>query len=133
MKKNFFIVLVTVFSVALASHSVIGSLLPRVGSIFTWESTSYDFGKVKLNKPVEHEFSFRNTGDQPLIISKVKASCGCTVANYTKEPIAPGEYGKVSARYDAAKVGTFNKTVSVTANTGNEVVVLKINGEVISE
>lgn len=133
MKKNVFVVLVTVCSVVLASHTVVGSLMPSIGSMFSWESTFHDFGKVELNKPVEHVFSFRNTGDEPLIISKVKASCGCTVANYTKEPIAPGELGTVSARYDAAKLGSFNKTVSVTANTGDEIVVLKINGQVVAE
>ena len=115
--------------VQMTSASPIANLSDAT-AIFKWETTIHDFGTIKKNEPVEHEFTFINEGDLPLIISSAKASCGCTVAAYTKEPIAPGGEGKVTARYDAAKVGAFAKTVTVNANTADGAVVLNLKGEV---
>ena len=98
---------------------------------FAWDITVYDFGKIQLNKPVTHEFKFTNTGDAPLVISSVQASCGCTVAEYSKDAIAPGAQGFVKATYNAAKVGVFTKSVTVNANAENNVVQLFIKGEVV--
>ena len=101
-----------------------------VGS-FNWTATTFDFGKVKVNNPVTHEFSFVNAGNAPLVITSVQASCGCTVTKYTKEAISPGSPGFVTATYNAAKVGVFTKTVTVNANTDGGPVLLTIKGEVI--
>ena len=84
-----------------------------------------------MNKPVTHEFRFTNSGDAPLVISSVQASCGCTVTDYSKDPIAPGSEGYVKATYNAAKVGVFSKTVTVNANAAESVVQLTIKGEVV--
>lgn len=100
--------------------------------IMLWDSKTHDFGKIEQNISAEHSFSFVNEGNEPLLISSVKASCGCTVAEYTKEPIAPGEKGEVLARYNAKKVGAFSKTVTVTANTSDETVLLTLKGEVVA-
>ena len=97
---------------------------------FAWTETSFDFGKIKHNAPVTHEFRFVNKGAEPLVITSVQASCGCTVAKYTKDPIAPGGEGFVTATYNAATKGIFNKSVTVNANTQDGVVVLAIRGEV---
>jgi len=99
---------------------------------FKWEKTTHDFGKIEQGKPVSVEFAFTNTGSTPLVISNVKGSCGCTVTEYTKEPIAPGKTGNVKATYNAAAMGAFNKSVRVTANVegGNETLFIK--GEVVS-
>lgn len=104
--------------------------LSPVEATFNWTATVFDFGKIKLNVPVTHEFTFTNTGDAPLIISSVQASCGCTIASYTKDPIAPGAEGFVKATYNAAKIGQFTKSVTVNANTADGVVQLTIKGEV---
>src|SRR5688500_7826375 len=98
---------------------------------FAWDITAYDFGKIQLNKPVTHEFKFTNTGDAPLVITSVQASCGCTVAEYSKDAIAPGAQCFVKATYNAAKVGVFTKSVTVNANAENNVVQLFIKGEVV--
>jgi len=98
---------------------------------FRWTQTSFDFGNIELNHPVTHEFTFVNSGQVPLVISSVEASCGCTVAQYTKEPIAAGESGFVKATYNAAKTGVFNKTVTVHANTENGITLLSITGTVV--
>lgn len=106
------------------------SLSPEAGS-FSWSQTSFDFGKIKVNKPVTHEFTFINNGDAPLVISSVQASCGCTVTNYSKDPINAGGKGYVTATYNAANVGVFTKTVTVNANTEAGTVLLTIKGEVV--
>lgn len=100
---------------------------------FKWEETTHNFGKIEQGKPVSVEFAFTNNGSIPLVISNVKGSCGCTVTEYTKEPIAPGKTGNVKATYNAAAMGAFNKSVRVTANVegGNETLFIK--GEVVKE
>ena len=97
---------------------------------FTWKSTTHDFGKVAVGTPVAHEFTFTNTGEIPLVISSVQASCGCTVTAYSKEPIEPGATGFVKATYNAAKTGQFTKTVTVFSNTLEPQIQLTIKGEV---
>jgi hypothetical protein len=111
------------------------ALMPIASSIdglpaFSWTETAFDFGKIKHNAPVTHEFRFTNNGAEPLIITSVQASCGCTVAKYSKDPIVPGGEGFVTATYNAATKGIFNKSVTVNANTQEGVVVLAIRGEV---
>jgi hypothetical protein len=96
---------------------------------FFWQETVHDFGKIKRNVPVSYKFSFRNNGDSPLIIASVNASCGCTVTDYSKDPVQVGGEVFVKATYNAANPGTFTKTVTVNANTGNPVV-LSIKGTV---
>lgn len=130
MKKQLIIAALSALTVVFATQTVIGHIKALSGPLFVWESTMYDFGTIELNKPVDHVFEFTNNGDVPLIISSAKASCGCTVADYTKEPIAPGEKGFVSARYNAANAGAFTKTVTVTANTGEQAIVLTLKGVV---
>jgi hypothetical protein len=98
---------------------------------FAWNVQSFDFGKIKENVPVSHEFTFNNKGTVPLVISSVQASCGCTVTSFTKEAIQPGGNGFVKATYNASKVGQFTKTISVAANTADGVVQLTIQGEVV--
>lgn len=104
---------------------------PKPFATFKWAATSFDFGKVKKDVPVAHEFTFINTGSEPLVISSVQASCGCTVTEYSKDAIPSGEKGYVKATYSAATVGMFTKTVTIKANTDEEVVMLTIRGEVV--
>lgn len=99
-------------------------------ALFSWTETVHDFGIIKLNEPVTHRFTFTNSGEAALLISSVKASCGCTVAEYSKEAIPSGNTGFVKATYNAAKAGVFSKTITIHANTGEEAVVLTIKGEV---
>lgn len=100
---------------------------------FKWEKTTHDFGKIKVNTPVEHKFTFTNTGNTPLVISSVKPSCGCTVTEYTKEPVMPGKQGFVKATYDTKRMGVFNKSIRVTANIEGGTEMLMIKGEVTAE
>lgn len=102
------------------------------GPVFAWDKTEHDFGKIKQNAPVTYQFTFTNTGKAPLIISTVQASCGCTIADYSRDPIMPNGTGFVKATYNAATLGQFTKTVTVNANTEEGIVKLTIKGEVVS-
>ena len=98
----------------------------------SFEKNEHDFGKINEEKgPVTYEFKFTNTGGSPIIVSNVKASCGCTATDYTKDPVLPGKTGFVKATYDPKnRPGPFNKSVTVTSNAENATVVLIIKGDV---
>ncbi len=107
---------------------------PTVGAaktpIFKWEKTTHDFGTIPQGTPVTAEFKFTNTGKDALIITSAQGSCGCTVPDYSKEPIAPNKPGVVRATFNAANPGAFTKTVTITSNAGTTPIVLTIKGEV---
>jgi hypothetical protein len=92
---------------------------------------SFDFGQVKAGTKVTHEFEFKNNGTSPLIISDAKASCGCTVPDYPKAPIAPGETGKIKVVFDSSgRTGTQHKVVTVTSNAIPPLTEVYLTGEV---
>ncbi|RJE71941.1 MULTISPECIES: DUF1573 domain-containing protein [Reichenbachiella] len=97
---------------------------------FVWTKTMHDYGQIKQGTPVSASFEFLNEGDEPLMILSAKASCGCTVADYTKGEIQPGKKGTVRTTYNAAKVGSFQKSVTIQPSVGDPIK-LKIKGEVI--
>ncbi len=93
--------------------------------------TKHDYGVIEQGEKVGHVFTFKNTGNEPLVLSNVKPSCGCTTPKWTKEPIAPGEAGEIHVEFDSkGKSGKQTKTVTVTANTDPAKTVLTITGEV---
>lgn len=98
-----------------------------------WTSTTIDFGKIEQGKPVSAEFEFKNSSMVPLIISSVRPTCGCTVADYPKEPVQPGKSGKIAVTYNAAASGAFSKTIIVSSNASDGNTALVIKGEVIQK
>lgn len=98
---------------------------------FEWNETTHDFGEIKFNQPVSCEFEFINKGQAFLVISNVEPSCGCTVTEYTKQPVPPNGKGIVKATYDAANPGVFNKSLTVTANVEGGPEYLYIKGVVL--
>lgn len=97
---------------------------------FKFESESHDFGKLKRGKPVSHDFVFTNVGTEPLIITEVRSSCGCSVPEFSKTPVKPDETGKITVKFDAAARGPFTKHLTVRSNTKTPVRTLVIRGEV---
>ncbi|MCI7561981.1 MAG: DUF1573 domain-containing protein, partial [Bacteroidales bacterium] len=79
------------------------------------------------------EFKYKNTGKVPLILSKVRSSCGCTVPSWSKEPLMPGQTGTITVKYNTNNVGQINKSITVESNASNGRVVLKIKGEVVKK
>jgi len=98
----------------------------------SWDKNSHNFGLFKEEAgPQAATFTFTNTGSTPLYITNVKASCGCTATDYTKEPVEPGAKGFVKATYDPKnRPGKFNKSITVTSNTESPTTLLRIEGEV---
>ncbi len=94
--------------------------------------TTHDFGQIKeVDGAAEYSFAFVNSGDQPLKISLVKASCGCTTPYWSKEEILPGDTGRVSARYNTRnRPGVFSKSLRITSNATNANLTLYIKGNV---
>jgi hypothetical protein len=85
-----------------------------------WLDSTKDFGTIQEGQKLEVSFRFKNTGDKPLVIQRVQPSCGCTVAEQSKEPIAPGGEGQIKAVFNSqGHVGTNHKTLTVYANTRN--------------
>ncbi len=102
--------------------------LPKTKISFKKES--HDFGNVDVSSENKHAFTFRNIGNEPLKITKAKGSCGCTVPDYPKEPIMPGESAQINVVYRPSKGQAGNhqtKTVTVLSNTNPENTILKIN------
>lgn len=97
---------------------------------YSWNETTHDFGKIVQNDPASVTFTVKNDGIAPLLITAARSSCGCTVAEYTKEPIKPGETGIVKATYNSARVGGFTKTVTVVFDGIDVGENLTIKGEV---
>jgi hypothetical protein len=94
--------------------------------------TSYNFGEIQQGESVTHDFILKNTGDADLIISAAKGSCGCTVPQWPKTPIAKGEEATIKVTFNSAgKSGKQNKTVTLVTNAIPNTKVLTINGNVI--
>ncbi len=95
------------------------------------EKESHNFGVINEGVQAKYDFVFTNTGNQPVVIQSVNASCGCTTPFYTKEPIMPNKKGIISASFDSnGRPGVFNKSVSVVSNAKNGNINLTIQGEV---
>lgn len=103
------------------------------GANISFEKVVHDFGKIEeQDGKVEYKFMFTNTGDSPLIITNVKASCGCTSPTWTEKPVMPGQKGFVSAVFNPQnRPGKFNKSIFVETNTPKARDILRITGEVI--
>jgi hypothetical protein len=97
---------------------------------FKWNKKEYDFGNIPQNIPATATFELTNTGKAPIVIQNVVGSCGCTVPSWDKEPILPGKTSKITANYNAAAIGAFTKTVTVTLAGAANPEVLTIKGTV---
>ena len=111
-----------------ASGNVDMSQLPK----FEFVTEEHDFGKLGQGEKVSYTFKFKNTGKSDLIISDAKATCGCTVADYPKVPVKPGEENGVVVTFNTeGKKGIQNKAVTLVANTQPNTKVLTIKAEII--
>ena len=101
---------------------------------FKFDTTVYNFGTLLEGEQVSHEFGYTNVGDADIVISKIETSCGCTVPEYDKDPVKPGERGSVRVRFDSnGKGGTQYKTIRIFSNSKEDIFELVITGEVKNE
>jgi hypothetical protein len=93
----------------------------------------HDYGTVVQNGDGLSHFTITNTGNEPLVLSNVKSSCGCTVPKWTKEPIMPGKTTVIDVKYATNRIGPINKSVTISSNAVNTPTkVIRIKGKVIS-
>ncbi|WP_234111227.1 MULTISPECIES: DUF1573 domain-containing protein [Chryseobacterium] len=103
--KNIFAALFLTASFAFASAQTI-----------SFEKTTVDYGTVKNGADGNRNFVVKNTGDKPLIISRVQPSCGCTVPEWSQDPIMPGKTGQIKVHYNTTLTGHFTKSIEVYSN-----------------
>ena len=93
---------------------------------------SYTFGEIGEGPQVTHEFKFSNPGKEPLVLSNVRASCGCTTPSWPKEPILPGKDAVILVTYNTkGRIGPFTKSITITSNAATSSKVIYIKGEVV--
>jgi len=96
-----------------------------------FKDTTIDYGTIEKGSNGVRTFEFTNTGNAPLIISKVSSSCGCTIPKKPDGPIMPGETGNIEVKYDTNRVNPIRKTITVMSNAETPTVALKIKGLVV--
>lgn len=95
-----------------------------------FKAETLDYGVIEKGSDGVRVFEFTNTGDAPLIITKVSSSCGCTIPKKPEKPILPGDTGEIQVKYDTKRVGPIRKAITVISNASTPTKVLKIKGEV---
>lgn len=117
--------LITILFIGLISFTI------NAQAKIEFKSDTIDYGTVEKGANGVRVFEFTNTGDEPLIISKVSSSCGCTIPKKPKDPILPGQTGEIEVKYDTNRVNPIRKTITVLSNAETPTVALKIKGEVV--
>ena len=117
--------LITIFFIGLISFSI------NAQAKIEFKSDTIDYGTIDKGSDGVRVFEFTNTGDEPLIISKVSSSCGCTIPKKPKDPILPGKTGEIEVKYDTNRVNPIRKTITVISNAETPTVALKIKGLVV--
>jgi hypothetical protein len=120
--------LLLIFSLFLA----LNTQAQETGPAIEFTSQVVDYGEIEKGSDGIRIFEFINSGNQPLVISKVYSSCGCTIPKKPEAPIAPGEKGEIQVKYDTNRVGPIRKTITVNSNAeSTPIVSLKIKGTVL--
>lgn len=109
-----------------------GTVFAHALASFGWTNTVQELGRIRQGKPVTVTYTFTNKGTAPLIVTKAKGSCGCTGVEWPNEAVLPGASGQIKATFNAAALGTFNKSVFVESNAAEGMETLQFKGEVVS-
>lgn len=128
---------VLAFAALLVTAGVFAQTAPaatvvKASSFVKFKELSHDFGKIKQNSPVTYNFVFSNISDKPVVIESATASCGCTTPVKPEAPIGKGKEDKITAGFNAAAAGPFNKIIYVKVAGVDQPMELKITGEVLS-
>lgn len=104
------------------------------GPQITFAEKSFDFGEINQGDRVEHVFEFENTGTEPLVLSDVRTTCGCTAPQWPREPVAPGAKASIKVVFNSVgKMGMQNKVVTVMSNAVNNPARVKIVANVLQK
>ena len=119
--------IITILFIGLVSFSV------NAQAKIEFKTDTIDYGTIEKGSNGVREFEFTNTGNEPLIVSKVSSSCGCTIPKKPDGPIMPGKTGVIEVKYDTNRVNPIRKTITVISNAETPTVALKIKGLVVNE
>jgi len=131
MKKILVLLFIGVMSLTVKGQTKEDVKKDFTGPVFEFETEVIDYGDIAVNSDGNRVFKFTNIGKSPLIISKVKGSCGCTVPTKPEEPIMPGATGEIKVKYATNRIGPFSKTVTITSNAYEATKVIRIKGRVL--
>ncbi len=103
---------------------------PDAPVIFLQE-TLFNYGTIEQDANGIHYFIYKNIGKEPLVFSKVRSSCGCTIPSWSREPLLSGKQDTLKVKYDTHRIGQFSKTISIFSNAKKPIVVVRIQGKVV--
>jgi hypothetical protein len=128
MNKYVFITLLSL--IVLTSCKNDGSKTTEASATIKFEKMEHDFGNIEFNSDGRCHFEFTNTGKVPLMINNVRTSCGCTRPEWPREPVMPGEKGRIGITYNTKIAGNFTKSITVYSNTASSPGKLFVKGTV---
>jgi hypothetical protein len=132
MNKFLFTFFALLMSVAVMAQKAPEEQGPQTGPKITFQESEYNFGDIHQGEKAEHVFAFENSGNEPLILSNVNTTCGCTATNWPRDPIAPGGTGEIKVVFNSAgKMGTQTKVVTVYSNAVNSQAKVRMVGNVL--
>ncbi|MBN1951806.1 MAG: DUF1573 domain-containing protein [Bacteroidales bacterium] len=124
------IILLAICTLSFSQAPVNGEKESAFGPKIEFEMLSHNFGVIPQNGDGKVDFVFTNTGTEPLMLTNVRSSCGCTVPEWPREPIAAGAKSVIKVNYDTRRVGAFKKSISVYSNVSEVPIRLEISGTV---
>ncbi len=132
MKKILSIAVLMIFALSVSAQDATTPEKPKKVKEpeITFEKLVHDYGQIYQNDNGECEFQFKNTGKADLILTNCRSSCGCTVPEWPRDPIAPGKKAVIKVKYNTSRLGVINKSITVESNATNNRVVLNIKGNV---
>jgi len=130
MKRIVFLVLGIAIFGLIGCGGGSGEKEKKSDSRIEFDKTNHDYGELDFGSDGICEFKFTNTGKEPLVLTNVKSSCGCTIPEWPKEPVGSGESASIKVRYDTHRVGTFTKSITVYSNADNSPKRIFIKGRV---
>jgi hypothetical protein len=133
MKKALALLLVAIFTISIScsQSSEVNAKADNKAPFIKFEILEYDYGTITQEHDGICVFVFKNTGKNPLVLSNLRPSCGCTVPKWSKEPIKGGDESNIEVKYNTRRPGSFSKSITVYSNATNSPVVLKIKGNVV--
>jgi hypothetical protein len=132
--KKFFITLVSIIALSVYAfgQTTPATVEDKNAAEIVFSAVMHDFGTIKYDGDGTYAFEFKNTGNEPLVLSEVRSSCGCTTPEWPRSPIKKGEKALIKVKYNTKIIGPFTKNIYVTSNAKTSRVTLTIKGAVAS-
>ena len=125
MKKSLLIMCVVFYANTILSQEKLAEI--------SFKETIIDYGIIENGDDGKRTFEFKNTGNSPLVFTRIFSSCGCTIPKKPEKPVKPGESGTIEVNYDTKRTGLFQKAITVNSNAKTSNIILRIKGEVLPE